>query len=236
MSLEVRIHDAQTLILRELLFRPEAGYAELQKPTGLTSDHFNFHIGRLVDLGLVERVTKGRYRLSLAGKEYANKLDTESNTIERQPKTAVMLAISRELGDCKEFLIQERIKNPNYGFFGFPTGKVRWGETVIQAAQRECEEETGLAVDFIVKGTYHEHVRLAETEQLIEDKIFFICQGSNVRGELRAEFEGGRNQWLTLEALQSKDKTFSSLNSEMQILETDIWLIEQTHYYAQEKF
>ncbi len=33
MSLEVNIHEAQTSILRELLFLPAAGFAELQKPT-----------------------------------------------------------------------------------------------------------------------------------------------------------------------------------------------------------
>ena len=55
MSLEISIHAAQTSILRELLFHPDAGYTELQKPTGLTSDHFNFHIARLMDLGLVKK-------------------------------------------------------------------------------------------------------------------------------------------------------------------------------------
>lgn len=49
MSHEVSIHDAQTSILRELLFHPNAGYAKLQRPTGLTSDHFNFHINRLIE-------------------------------------------------------------------------------------------------------------------------------------------------------------------------------------------
>ncbi|MCB9823210.1 hypothetical protein H6800_02960 [Candidatus Nomurabacteria bacterium] len=53
MSLEVKIHEAQTVILRELLFQPSAGFAELQKSTNLSSDHFNFHIGRLVELELV---------------------------------------------------------------------------------------------------------------------------------------------------------------------------------------
>ncbi len=57
MSHEVKIHDAQTSILRELLFRPEAGFAELQKPTKLTSDHFNFHIALLVEVGYVEKAS-----------------------------------------------------------------------------------------------------------------------------------------------------------------------------------
>jgi hypothetical protein len=49
MSLDINIHSAQTSILRELLFHPQANYAALQKPTGLPSDHFNFHISRLVE-------------------------------------------------------------------------------------------------------------------------------------------------------------------------------------------
>lgn len=44
MSYEITIHEAQTSILRELLFHPQAGFAELQRPTGLGSDHFKFHI------------------------------------------------------------------------------------------------------------------------------------------------------------------------------------------------
>ena len=75
MSLEVKIHDAQMVILRELLFHPSAGFAELQKNTHLTSDHFNFHINRLVELGLVEKIARGHYSLSSKGKEYANRLD-----------------------------------------------------------------------------------------------------------------------------------------------------------------
>lgn len=236
MSVAIAIHETQTVILRELLFRPSAGYAELQKPTKLASDHFNFHITRLVELGLVERISRGQYKLSLAGKEYANKLDTANNTIERQPKIAVMLAISRIIHGQTQYLIQERIKNPNYGFFGFPTGKVKWGETIIEAAIRECYEETGLQASFQVKGTYHEHVRLDESNELAEDKIFFMCEGSDVQGELQTVFEGGKNHWLTLEELAAKDRTFKSLDFEKAILTTDEWLLEKTLTYPSSTF
>jgi 8-oxo-dGTP pyrophosphatase MutT (NUDIX family) len=236
MSLEVKIHNVQLLILRELLFHPSANYAKLQRPTGLTSDHFNFHISRLVELGLVERLEKGLYRLTITGKEYANKLDTANNTIERQPKMAVMLVLEKHLNGKLHYLIQERIKNPNYGFFGFPTGKVRWGETILQTAQRECQEETGLQADFEITGAYHEHVRLEESDELLEDKIFFICRGTNAKGQMQDIFEGGRNQWLTPGDLMQKEKRFSSVESEMEILNTDTWLIENTVHYPKNKF
>ncbi len=236
MALEVKIHDAQLLILRELLFHPSANYAKLQKPTGLTSDHFNFHIGRLVELGLVEKVEKGTYRLTVTGKEYANKLDTDHNTIERQPKMAVMLFLQQEIGGEQKMLIQQRLKNPHYGFYGFPTGKVRWGETIPQAAQRELMEETGLTADFAVQGAYHEHTLLDNPSELIEDKLFFICQASNITGELRGEFEGGRNQWLTYDEFMAKDKHFKSVESELAVLNTNTWLIEKSVTYESEIF
>lgn len=235
MALEVKIHDAQLLILRELLFHPSANYAKLQKPTGLTSDHFNFHIGRLVELGLVERIDKGMYRLTIAGKEYANKLDTDHNTIERQPKMAVMLFLKQEIDGIEKLLVQQRLKNPHYGFYGFPTGKVRWGETIPRAAQRELMEETGLMADFTVEGAYHEHT-LLEDEQLIEDKLFFMCRANSISGELREEFEGGHNQWLTYDEFTAKDKHFKSVEFEMQVLNTDAWLVEKSVTYESEIF
>ncbi len=126
MSLEVKVHDAQMVILRELLFHPSVSFAKLQKITGMSSDHFNFHLQKLVELKLVEKVSRGTYSLSPRGKEYANKLDTDSNTVERQPKTAVILAVERLKKDgTKEYLFQERLKQPYFGFWGFATGKVR---------------------------------------------------------------------------------------------------------------
>jgi ADP-ribose pyrophosphatase YjhB (NUDIX family) len=236
MGLEANIHPTQTSILRELLFHPQAGYAELQKPTGLTSDHFNFHISRLVDLGLVEKVIRGTYRLTPSGKEYANRLDTDNNTVERQPKVTVILAVERTVNGQKQFLLQERLKNPYFGFWGFPSGKIRWGETIVQAAERELMEETGLEADFGIVGVYHEHTRQQETNELLEDKIFFVAHGHNPRGELMADFEGGYNEWLSADELRAKDKKYDSVNIELDILTSKEWLIEQTTVYSKQRF
>lgn len=228
MSLDVKIHAAQTSILRELLFHPQAGYAELQRPTGLTSDHFNFHIARLVELELVEKVTRGSYRLSARGKEYANRLDTDNNTIERQPKSAVILALERTNSKGEtEYLFQERLKNPYFGYWGLPSGKLRWGETIVECAVRESLEETGLEADFTVAGVYHEHVKLADSGEMLEDKLFFVCRGQNPRGTLQVDFEGGHNEWITFEAAFKKDQKFESFKKEIDILDAKEWLVEQ---------
>ena len=44
MSYEPNAHQKQIAILRQLLFVPQATFAELQKGTGLMSDPFAFHI------------------------------------------------------------------------------------------------------------------------------------------------------------------------------------------------
>lgn len=165
-------------------FTRKLAISALQKPTGLTSDHFNFHITRLVDLGLVEKTSRGRYRLSPRGKEYANRLDTDNNTVERQPKVAVLLAIERSIqaSGTTEYLFQERRKNPYFSFWGLPSGKIRWGETIVRAAEREALEVTGLTVDFTIGGVYHEHAMKTETGEMLEDQIFFVAHGINPRG------------------------------------------------------
>jgi len=222
MSLEINIHDAQMVILRELLFHPSVGFAKLQKITGMSSDHFNFHLQKLVELKLVEKVSRGTYSLTPRGKEYANKLDTDSNTVERQPKSAVILVIERQLNGEKQFLLQNRLKQPFYGFWGCPTGKIRWGETITQTAERELMEETNLLADHRVAGVYHELVYQQETGEQLEDKIFFVIHCTNSKGDMISEFEGGRNVWMTREqALKQRPKIFTSFDIEIDIVSTD---------------
>ncbi len=238
MSLEVKIHDAQTNILRELLFVQHAGYAELQKTTELTSDHFNFHISKLVALDLVEKVERGTYKLSSRGKEYANKLDTDEKTIERQPKSAVILTIERSFRGGKQFLFQQRLKNPYFGFWGLPSGKIRWGETILETAQRESTEETGLTCDWRVAGVYHEHVRLKETGEFMEDKIFFVTHGTNPRGKLKETFEGGANHWMSEKQAEAKEHIFDSFKIELHMVRPSYknWLVERSTSYSKTSF
>lgn len=236
MSHEVTLHQAQASILRELLFHPQADFSALQKSTELSSDHFNFHISRLIEVGLVEKISRGQYRLTAHGKEYANRLDTDTNTVERQPKTAVIIAIERIRDGRTEYVFQERLKNPYYGFWGFPSGKMRWGETIVQAAEREALEETGLTADFRIASVYHEHAFEAESGELLEDKIFFVALGSNSQGELVEAFEGGRNAWLDKDAVMRKQKKYVSVEKELDVLTSQQWLHEDSVTYSKQEF
>ena len=61
-------------------------------------------------------------------------------------KTPLLGAIAVVLRDHHVLLAQRR-NPPDAGLWGFPGGHVEWGETVLQAAQRELREETSVIAE-----------------------------------------------------------------------------------------
>lgn len=236
MSYEPEAHETQGAILRHLLFAKEAAFADMQKTTGLTSDHFNFHIKKLVDEGYVEKKT-GMYRLSRKGKEYANRMDTDENAIEKQPKISIVITLERKgKNGEREFLFQQRKKNPYYDFWGRVGGKMRWGETVIEAAERELKEETGLEADFEYKLLYHKRDFDKETGKLLEDKIFLCVYADSYKGELSEVFEGGVNRWMTHEEFERQEKRFKSVDEFKDLIDRGETFAEREFYYDEEEY
>jgi len=236
MSYEPNAHEAQVGILRHLLFTPHAAFAELQKATGLSSDHFNFHIKKLVDEGYVEK-SDSRYKLTHKGKEYANRMDTDENEIEKQPKVSVAITLERKgKNGEREFLFQQRKKNPYFDFWGRVGGKVRWGESVLEAANRELKEETGLEAEFEYKLLYHKRDFNKTTGKLLEDKIFLCVYATEFKGELMESFEGGVNRWMTVEEFHQQPKRFNSVDEFMELMDQGETFAERTFYYDESEY
>lgn len=227
MSYESNPHSTQVAILRHLLFTPEATFAELQKDSDLTSDHFTFHIKKLVETGYVLKTNTG-YQLSPTGKEYANRMDTDENEIEKQPKVSVVVVLERDNNGRREFIAQQRLKQPYYGFWGRLGGKIRWGESFEEAAKRELLEETGLTADFTYKMIFHKRDYKKAAGELLEDKVFVIMYANAYEGELIVDFEGGHNEWLTQEEFMAKEKTFESARDFIDLID------KGASYHAQE--
>lgn len=233
MSIEKQLHPAHVAILHVLLFRPTARFAELQKASKLNSDHFNFYLKQLLDEALVVKNKEGLYHLTPKGKEFSNRFDTDERKVERQPKVAVCLMIERD--DGKQ-LVQLRLKQPYYGYWGRPTGKIKWGETILQAAARELMEETGLEADLSYHSIYHKSDFNQETGELLEDKIFFMVNCLNPRGKLIEDFEGGRNAWMTNQEYADQKLTFGSNDLFKFEDQPKIPIVEIRHDYKPEHY
>lgn len=233
--IDKQLHPAHVAILRVLLFKPVARFADLQKESGLSSDHFNFYLKQLLDETFIAKDDEGAYGLTFKGKEFANRFDTDARIVERQPKVAVCLMITND--DGKQ-LVQQRLKQPFYGYWGRPTGKIRWGETIIDAAARELMEETGLTADLTYESVYHKADYNSSTGELLEDKIFFVVACKNTRGTMVAEFEGGRNAWMTQEEYAGQELSFETGNEFKERLQnaTPITITEVRHEYTPDKY
>lgn len=235
MTYEASMHEAQTLILRHLLFVPNARFAELQKSTNLSSDHFNFHIKKLIDSKFIEKYNE-HYQLTPKGKEYANRMDTDENEIEKQPKISVVLVVERQHEGRREFLAQQRLKQPYYGFWGRLGGKLRWGESFEEAAARELKEETNLDADFHYQMIFRKRDYEQESDTLLEDKVFVIMSTKNASGTLMEDFEGGHNEWLTQDEFTAKEKTFESAYDFINLVDTNVSYHAQEYRYGKNEY
>lgn len=228
-------HEAQMKLLRQLLLSSTSKFSELAKASELSSDHVNFHIKQLISSGLVEHVPKsyGEYRLTIKGKEYANRMDTDEKIIEKQPKLSVVLDI---INGKNEHLQQERLKHPYYGYWGRPTGKIRWGETILEAAARELKEETGLKADLEIMGFFHKLDYDAEGD-LLEDKYFCLVQGKNPSGEMLPESDGQRNEWMNEDEYLTKGKRFGNLDDVAEFIDAgEKFIFEKKYTYPKEDY
>jgi 8-oxo-dGTP diphosphatase len=230
-SYEADAHISQMTILRTLLIHQIASFSELAKAIDLTTDHANFHIKKLIEAGMVEHVSKsyGKYQLTRKGKEYANRMDTDELVIEKQPKLVVDIGIENDDG---KFIFQERRKQPYYGYWGFPTGKIRWGETMIEAAARELMEETGLTADLKVIGIHHK-LDYDENNEMLEDKYLILIHGTNPQGEMVVENETHINHWLSPDEYRALDKRFGDIDETLKYIRSSSPFISETEYKYQ---
>ena len=198
------LHPVQMQILNKMIFKPKARFKDL-RVKNLTTDHFTYHINKLLDLGLIIK-KDGEYILTEFGKKFVSIMDTERAVHEQFGKRGVLLKAARLKKGSKvfEYLVYKRLKQPFYGYYGFHTGKVRFGETIVDAAFREFKEETGLEiVDYELIGIYHQ-IGVRADGTVLRDVYFYEFHIYDFKGKLLEvnKKEGVYNMWLTKNELK----------------------------------
>ncbi|HEY9537830.1 MAG TPA: NUDIX domain-containing protein [Kiloniellaceae bacterium] len=72
------------------------------------------------------------------------KLTAPAQPAEPGPRLSVLAVVTRATSRGSEVLLVRRANPPQPGHWGFPGGKVDWGEGLCQAAIRELKEETAI--------------------------------------------------------------------------------------------
>lgn len=202
----IQLHYLQTEILKKLALTPTLKFNELIIE-GLESEHMNYHLKKLIEDGFVEK-SGASYSLTDRGKDYSNQMDDEIKALEKQPKTSVLIrgVRVREGTNEIEHLLSKRLRQPYYGKVGRLTGKVRFGETLVEAVKRELLEETGLtARTFVLEEIYHK-IRYRENGEFVQDVIFYIFFVTDFEGKMIKKLPSQENFWLTKREVFDSDK------------------------------
>jgi len=229
MKTEIKIHPIQASSLRVLLFKLKARFSELNIDK-VPNDQFNFHVKQLLEQGLIEKNESGVYQLTPMGKEFANRFDTDTNKVERQAKCSVCICCIKYENNQRYYLMNKRLKQPFYGFHGFITGKVRWGESVFDAAGRELLEETGLTTDNMKLMHIKHKIDVSENREVLEDKYFYSFLATDLKGDLLEEFEGGRNFWATKEELYNLPDLFDGIEDGVEGVDRKEFIFLENEY------
>jgi len=211
------IHEVQGSILRELLFHNGTNFASLNK-LGLPNDHFVFHIKRLEKEGIVEKKDK-LYFLTQKGKQLAGKIDIYTNKIEKFGTPGVIVTVKKLIQGKTHYLVQQRLKEPFYGYYGFINGKVRFGERTENTARRELQEETGLIGEPKLIFINHK-INGSSEDQIKLDNFFFIYIAEETTGELVDTIEG-KHSWKTMDEIK-KLRTFPGFETVLTAIEKEL--------------
>jgi ADP-ribose pyrophosphatase YjhB (NUDIX family) len=113
------------------------------RPEGIESNHFAYHLEKLISGGLVEKCER-QYLLTSQGLSLADRLNHSTIDIKIRPHIVVAPHITN--GQGQDLLYQHSFQ-PYLDLFGPPQGRLEYDdESALAAACRETKEKTGLDV------------------------------------------------------------------------------------------
>ena len=117
----------------------------------------------------------------------------------RMPQPKILNVVLAGITHADSLLLIKRRKPPYAGHWGLVGGKMEFGESVAQAAEREAREETQLPAKFRrVKGVVNEN--LIDDGRIVGHFVIFVCQLVADHTDHQASDEG-ELRWFTRDEL-----------------------------------
>jgi ADP-ribose pyrophosphatase YjhB (NUDIX family) len=173
------------------------------------SNAFAYHINILLEDGLIEK-TDNKYYLTHEGKKMAAYIDGETGNTAKAPLLTVAIVVV----DKEKTLMMRRTKEPFYGYWGFPAGKVKFSQYLLECAREELMEETGLECDLEMKGLFSS--KTFSAGELSYNHQMFVVKGTNPRGTLIEKTREGENCWIAFDDIL-KHNTFPNIHYTLQM-------------------
>ncbi|MCW8826374.1 MAG: NUDIX hydrolase [Gammaproteobacteria bacterium] len=100
-------------------------------------------------------------------------------------------------------LLVKRGRAPYAGEWAIPGGKLKWGETLQQGAEREILEETGITIEAGELIYHFEHIVPAENGHPEFHYVVLDLSGRYISGRPQAADDAADARWIALDDLES---------------------------------
>lgn len=216
-------HAVQKEIVRTLVTKSQAKYSEL-KPVRVESNLFMYHVNQLIKRGVVEKAD-GIYKLTTLGSMYVDRANLDKLIFRIQPKIVSILAVNSGEG---RWLLLKRLHEPHMNRIGFPSGKLHYGETLEDSAQRELYEKAGITdVELSLCGNVAMRFLDADSNETINHTIGYIFKAHlkdeppvTNKSKYWAAFWGSQQELLTGNVFKGHPEILTLLNTSKTFIES----------------
>jgi 8-oxo-dGTP diphosphatase len=212
------VNEIRAEIIRKLMHSPGLHFNGLWDKA-ITSNRFAYHLKVLEEDSILEKKNNGYY-LTGGGKRYSAFIDSKSGKRCDYPLECVAVIVIRD----NQVLLSKRKREPFYGYWGFPGGKIEFHQYVFEAADRELNEETGFSS------------KTFSQDKLAFNHNIFIFSGDNPSGDMLKETRETMNRWIRIDEI-TKLKIFPDVPKLIEIAKSNRFsVVEMNRYLEKEEF
>lgn len=197
MELNLLNHDVRKNIFKKLMYASGLSFSQLQGDN-IRSNHFNYHLNKLVDLGIIKKDKDGLYSLTNIGNELAIYVDLNNMGVHKQPFVIAGVIIRKG----NKILLSKLEREPFKGIWATSVvGRVRFGEGIKESVVRQTIERTGYAPkDLKLKIIYS--MRTYNKNDIHSHHLFYVFKCDEFTGELKKKTVDRYNKWFNIKNLE----------------------------------
>lgn len=119
---------------------------------------------------------------------------TQDRRIDPAPGIGVGCLVERD----GSLLLIRRGKEPSYGLWSIPGGRLKYGEVLHEAAEREVREETGISVEVEEVVAVYDLIERDDLGYVAYHYVLIDFKASYISGDVKASSDALEARWIPI--------------------------------------